>query len=117
MFNQKKKWQKPLIKINDSEEMKKVCNTVLDKEGTIALEKRLEELRKDVILVYPETADLILFEIFGNYEFHIEEKYRLYATYDLFTKEEDKTMDNWTSHICNCYKSFILQWKEIFPKY
>ena len=100
------KWYKPLILINDTEEMKKVCTTILEKEGTTVLEDKLEELRQNLLLVYPETADLILLEIFGD-EFQLDESYKIYGTYELF--QSNKNFETWTKHICRCYLGFILQ--------
>ena len=111
MLNFKRKnkgWNKPLILISSTVEMKKNCTTILHKEGTTALENKLEEFRQNLLLVYPETVDLVLLEIFGD-EFQLEQSYKIYSTYKLF--QSNKNLETWTKHICRCYLGFILFYK------
>jgi hypothetical protein len=114
MFSNRSKWDVDLISISNPEELKKVCNTILKKDGTLSLQDKLQTFYLDVVELYDVTADLKIRELFGS-EFVDENQYQINALYNLHTDLE--TQEAKCEYLCGCYEQWIMQWKNIFPKY
>lgn len=103
-----------LVSISSPEEFKKVCNTILKKGGTLSLEEKLTEFLDSLIDIYGENVDRVLIEYFGEEFvnenlFHVDRLYKVCTHLDTAKKRGD--------FLCGCYKSWILEWKIIFPHY
>jgi hypothetical protein len=113
-FLTRAKWDCDLISIKDPEELKKVCNTLLDEVGTLGLEEKLQSLQDSIIELYDVAADLRLIEIFGQ-EFAVEHCGKIESLYKLHTNLQ--TPQQRCTFICNVYKHWIMKYSIIFPKY
>ena len=98
---------KPLIYYYTSDKLKKACTDLLEREGNILLEYKLEQLRINILDLYDIVADVALLELFGK-DFIYDNPYSLYRLYELHYSREERNRNNWTKHICRCYKRWII---------